>query len=86
MLPGKTRIATGQPVGIGQQPVLDLELSALGVAGVTEGAEGTVPPLHPRRGQVEVGATGRVGPGERWRLASNASIASWRDKSQSIAA
>jgi len=43
VLPGKTRIATGQP-RIGQQPVLDLELAALRVTRVAEGRQWALPP------------------------------------------
>ena len=87
VFPSKTRTATGRPCGVGEQPVLDLQLALLAVAGVAARPERAVRALQPRRRQVEqrhprrVRLRGQVAGGR-----ACASIASCRCSSQSIAA
>ena len=59
VFPSKTRTATGR-LGVGEQPVLDLHVALLAVAGVAARPERAVRALQPRRRQVEQGHPGRV--------------------------
>ena len=83
VLPANTRTATGRPSRVGEQPVLDLRLAALAVAGMPERGQLAVAAFHPRAGQVEQRhpalRPGGGGP-------ARPRCASWRATSQSIAA
>ena len=73
-------------LGVGEQPVLDLQFPFLAVPGVAAGGQRAVPALQPRAGQVEQRHPRRVGRRGQVPGASSASIASCRLPSQSIAA
>ena len=60
VLPGKTRIATGQPAGSVKSPYSIWGFPRLPSRRVAEGRQRAVPPLHPGGGEVEVRTPRRV--------------------------